>query len=102
MFEICAFMSLIRSLCSCIQIERAPTTTPPKWVVFKRTDTQISTREPIQTFTESLREVIEGHEYITREFNTSQMDRFDPAPVRSAQFIDRNLNLEVEMHENQG
>ena len=95
-------MSLKRSFNSYFQIERAPTLPPPKWVVFKRTDTQISTREPIQTFTESLREVIEGHEYITRELNTSQMNRFDPAPVRSAQFIERNLNLEDEMHGNQG
>ena len=90
MFEICAFMSLIRSLCSCIQIERAPTTTPPKWVVFKRTDTQISTHERIQTFTKSLREVIEERGYVTRVLSTSQVNRFDPDPTRSAQFGGHN------------
>ena len=95
-------MSLKRSFYSCFQIERAPTTTPPKWVVFKRTVTQISTHEPIQTFTKSLREAIKEHGYVTCVLTMSQVIRFEHATIRSAQFIGRNLNLEVEMQANQG
>ena len=102
MFEICAFMSLIRSLCSCIQIERAPTTTPPKLVQTEATDTQISTHEPIQTFTKSLREVIEDNGYVTRVLSTSQVNRFDPAPIRSAQFGGHNWIYESKCVKIQG
>ena len=90
MFEICAFMSLKRSFCSCIQIPRAPTTTPPKLVQTEATHAQNSTHEPIQTFTKSLREVIEERGYVTRVLSTSQVNRFDPDPTRSAQFGGHN------------
>ena len=49
------------------------------------TDTQISTHERIQTFTKSLREVTEERGYVTRVLSTSQVNRFDPDPTRSAQ-----------------
>ena len=90
MFEICAFMSLSRTFNSYFQIAWPDTTPPPKLVETEATDTQISTHEPIQTFTKSLREVIEEHGYVTRVLSTSQVNRFDPTPIRSAQFGGHN------------
>ena len=90
MFEICAFMSLSRTFNSYFQIAWPDTTPPPKLVETEATDTQISTREPIQTFAKSLREVIEEHGYVARELSTHEVNRFDPAPIRSAQFGEHN------------
>ena len=83
---VCAFMSLNRSFSSYFQIAWPPPPSPPKLVETEATHTQISTHERIQTFTKSLREVIEEHGYVARELSTSEVNRFDPAPIRSAQF----------------
>ena len=65
MFVVCALMSLLRKFNPCAQIECAPPGTLPKVVQTEATHAQISTHEPIQTFTKSLREVIEDHGYGT-------------------------------------
>ena len=99
---VCAFMSLNRTFSSYFQIAWTDTTPPPKWVVFKRRHTQISTHERIQTFTKSLREVIEEHGYVARELSTSEVNRFDPAPIRSAQFGGHNWIYESKCVKIQG